>query len=100
IDVIGRCVLERKADEFAAPLHARPVVELVSHNTAGLSLSSFGFLGPGGKCRARMAVTDWIASSAPASNWPALNERSIARQTASHSACFTREATPRSATIS
>src|SRR5206468_2574705 len=31
IDVIGACLFEREADEFAAALDRRPVVELVAH---------------------------------------------------------------------
>jgi hypothetical protein len=31
VDVVGRGFLERQADEFAAPLDAGPVVELVAH---------------------------------------------------------------------
>ncbi len=67
IDVIGARVLEREADEFAPPLDARPVVELVFHSTAGLSGSSLGFTAPAGKWRARMPVTDPMAASAPSS---------------------------------
>src|SRR5262249_26466408 len=32
IDVVGACLLEREADEFAATLDLRPVVELVAHD--------------------------------------------------------------------
>src|SRR5258705_13145613 len=59
VDILGTRVLEREADEFAASLDARPVIELVSHNTAGLSLSSLGFKGPGGKFPPTVPVTHW-----------------------------------------
>src|SRR5438094_7707227 len=100
VDIVRARILEREADEFAAALDRGPVVELVSHKTAGLSGSSFGLTPRAGNSRARICVSAAMASSAPCSCSPALKARSMPRQIASHSCCGTRAAMPRSARIS